>query len=438
MFVENISTCISSIFAVKEDRIAKNEIQFAVKPKRKLSVASAKVARKASKQSLVYSSEKEWEDTNFVDDFQYNGISKQGRKSTQSHQKQQVDVEMDETETSTRRSLNEFTVVEISDLQINVKDLVKSTVTVVFEKDGINYEPETQQIHFLTILPIFQDYVKSVCPPDMISRFENELYWQTMTYITKEHRYKFHFLNGKTSPHEYTLSEAIALTNDADLLQKVAKEVKAMTPNTAIIWHTRDGYDQFLAGSRGMKLALANDTTKSLDALPKGEWPFKIVQFDRQWCSIAALESCTNGTILKKYPNVRKYLKRCQNEDGMADFSCVISAYNKTVKCLNWRRLNDLFQRNKFTSIRTCFNLFLQFENVFKFYIISFLCGTTCHIISIEACKNLILDTDSGMGRQEAFHYEDIDDVAIIMNRLFSVDINLNIVSNIYVREMTG
>jgi hypothetical protein len=58
--------------------------------------------------------------------------------------------------------------------------------------------------------------------------------------------------------------------------------------------------------------------------------------------------------------------------------------------------------------------------------------------VSIEACKNLILDTDSGMGRQQAFHFEDIDDVAIIMNRLFSVDINSNIVSNVYVREMTG
>ena len=62
----------------------------------------------------------------------------------------------------------------------------------------------------------------------------------------------------------------------------------------------------------------------------------------------------------------------------------------------------------------------------------------TCLVVSTEACKKLILDTDSGMGRQDAFHYEDIDDVAIIMNRLFSVDINLNIVSNIYVRETTG
>ena len=69
---------------------------------------------------------------------------------------------------------------------------------------------------------------------------------------------------------------------------------------------------------------------------------------------------------------------------------------------------------------------------------IFFVVPATCLVVSTEACKNLILDTDSGMGRQEAFHYEDLEDVAIIMNRLFSVDMNSNIVSNIYVREMTG
>ena len=105
---------------------------------------------------------------------------------------------------------------------------------------------------------------------------------------------------------------------------------------------------------------------------------------------------------------------------------------------MHWTRLNHLFSDKTFISLQTCFNLFLQLEKYFKFYIISFLCGTTCHVVSIEASTNLILDTDSGMGRQEAFQYEDIDDVAIIMNRLFSVDINLNIVSNIYVRETTG
>lgn len=42
----------------------------------------------------------------------------------------------------------------------------------------------------------------------------------------------------------------------------------------------------------------------------------------------------------------------------------------------------------------------------------------------------------AGIGRQQAFHY--IDDVAIIMTRLFSIDMNTNIVTNIYVREMTG
>ena len=148
--------------------------------------------------------------------------------------------------------------------------------------------------------------------------------------------------------------------------------------------------------------------------------------------------SCTNGRILKKHLNLRKILKGCQNEDGMADFGIVMDTYNTIVRGIYWTRLNHLFLDKTFISLQTCFNLFLQFERKIKLYIISFLCGTTCHVVSIEACKNLILDTDSGMGRQQAFHFEDIDDVAIIMNRLFSVDINSNIVSNVYVREMTG
>ena len=36
------------------------------------------------------------------------------------------------------------------------------------------------------------------------------------------------------------------------------------------------------------------------------------------------------------------------------------------------------------------------------------------------------------------YNYEDIEDVAIIMNRVFSLDMNSNNVSNIYVHEMTG
>ena len=39
-------------------------------------------------------------------------------------------------------------------------------------------------------------------------------------------------------------------------------------------------------------------------------------------------------------------------------------------------------------------------------FIISFLCGTTCHVISIEVCTKLILDTDNGVGRNRAFHYK--------------------------------
>jgi len=50
----------------------------------------------------------------------------------------------------------------------------------------------------------------------------------------------------------------------------------------------------------------------------------------------------------------------------------------------------------------------------------------------------MILDTDSGVGRQKAFHYDDMDDVTIIMKRLFSVDVNTRIVSNVYVREIKG
>ena len=73
-----------------------------------------------------------------------------------------------------------------------------------------------------------------------------------------------------------------------------------------------------------------------------------------------------------------------------------------------------------------------------KWNFTSFLCGTTCHVVSIEACKKLILDTDSGVGRQKAFHYEDMDDIVVIMTRLFHVDMNTNIVSNVYVREKKG
>ena len=59
----------------------------------------------------------------------------------------------------------------------------------------------------------------------------------------------------------------------------------------------------------------------------------------------------------------------------------------------------------------------------------------TCHVVSIGTCINLILDSDSDIQRQEAFHYKSMDDVAIIMKCLFSVDMNTNIVSNIHVRE---
>ena len=69
-----------------------------------------------------------------------------------------------------------------------------------------------------------------------------------------------------------------------------------------------------------------------------------------------------------------------------------------------------------------------------KFYIISFLCGTSCHVISIEVYTKLILDTDSGIGRNSAFHYDNMAQVISIMKRLFSVDIDSNIVSNVYVR----
>ena len=42
------------------------------------------------------------------------------------------------------------------------------------------------------------------------------------------------------------------------------------------------------------------------------------------------------------------------------------------------------------------------------------------------------------MGRQKAFHYEDMDDIVVIMTRLFHVDMTTNIVSNVYVREKKG
>lgn len=80
----------------------------------------------------------------------------------------------------------------------------------------------------------------------------------------------------------------------------------------------------------------------------------------------------------------------------------------------------------------------MQVHVQMKFYIISFLCGTTCHVVSIEACKKLILDTDSGVGRQKAFHYEDMDDIVVIMKRLFHVDMTTLILSNVYVREKKG
>ena len=58
--------------------------------------------------------------------------------------------------------------------------------------------------------------------------------------------------------------------------------------------------------------------------------------------------------------------------------------------------------------------------------------------MSIEACTKLILDTDSDVGRHEAFHYEDMEDIAVIMKRLFHVDMTTLILSNVYVREKKG
>ena len=104
------------------------------------------------------------------------------------------------------------------------------------------------------------------------------------------------------------------------------------------------------------------------------------------------------------------------------------------MKVVNWKRVNYLFQGHVYTSLRTCFDLFLKSEKNLKFYIMSFICGTTCHVISIEVTKKLILDTDSDVGRQKAFHYDNMDDVGTIMEKLFCVDMDTDIVSNVYVR----
>ena len=75
-----------------------------------------------------------------------------------------------------------------------------------------------------------------------------------------------------------------------------------------------------------------------------------------------------------------------------------MKTYNRIVKGLNWKLVRTLFEQHSYISIRKCFNLFMQYEKFLKLYIISFLCGTTCHVVSIEVSNKLILDTDSGFG----------------------------------------
>lgn len=48
---------------------------------------------------------------------------------------------------------------------------------------------------------------------------------------------------------------------------------------------TRDGFDQFMAGSLGTaEVGFSILPNAKLEQINKGEWPFKIVQFDRKWC----------------------------------------------------------------------------------------------------------------------------------------------------------
>ena len=220
------------------------------------------------------------------------------------------------------------------------------------------------------------------------------------------------------------------------MLNNLIYDSTASIRNNILAWHTRDGYDQFLAGSVGSAVVVsATGACRSVDALKKGQWPFEIVQFDRKWCTIAALESCTNTNTLKKIPLLRKHLIQCQDHNGFADLRLVVEKFNTKVKSVTWKRVSTLFQGNTFISLHNVFSLLLSFEMNMKFYILSFLCGTTCHVVSIEACQKLILDSDSTVGREQAFHYEDMNDIVDIMKTLFNADMHSNVVSHVYVRE---
>ena len=98
----------------------------------------------------------------------------------------------------------------------------------------------------------------------------------------------------------------------------------------------------------------------------------------------------------------------------------------------------SLFCNESHITFKHCLNTIITKEPQLKLYLIAFHCGTgTSHVIAIDTHNKLVLDTDSGEGRKDAFKYVTSTDVEQLMYLLFQVDCTKPIVSSVYLRMIS-
>ena len=325
----------------------------------------------------------------------------------------------------------EYELAEIVSIEHNFSDLMLSTVLVIW-KDGDNLtEPEKQHLHFIGHLPIFSEFIEANCDQDLIYRYKSEVMWISF-HFSLQNFFKFHFVEGGTSPREYTWSQAIALTNDHLLLARVADEVRENynQGNDNLLWYERNGCRENMAGSIGRD---DPSSIEKLKMLRKGIWPVQIFQFCKQLCIMAALLSCTPSKLLAN-GSLQRTLRQAHNRDGFGKFQEVVHCYNEEVKGIHWSKVHECFERKKITTFLNTFGFFMKKTTRKRLFIVSFKCFCTNHVIVVDTWKKLILDTDNGEGREAPFSYDNMEEIAQILKALFDVNMEDNIVNNLYVR----
>ena len=339
-------------------------------------------------------------------------------------------------EVDTNLQSNEFEIAHILSGQVDETNLMNSNFQVVFsDSNGQEFAPENQTPHYLSNLPFFRNWIKENLQ-EFYERFEKEVFWTHIHYVDEFKPYfKFAMIDRSTNPRQFSFNQALVFTQDENLLKKVIDMTRKYPNNN--IWLTREGHDQYVSGSVGNMTALTQDTLSQLHSLEKGTWPFPIVQFDRKWCSMAGLLSCTNPKFIKRYPQLKKALQDCNNEDGMCNLGFAILRYQDIVREIAWVFQKSLFSNNRLITLRHCFNVIIRKEPQMTLYLITFQCGTgTSHVVAIDTHNKLLLDTDSGNGRREPFKFSNSIDVEHIMYLLFQVDCTKNIVSHVYLRKI--